>query len=56
MTGEIWWNFLVFNSKILHKLQFMNILLESARPHSRTIKELTKHQAIQNGEEYGFGK
>ena len=34
----------------------MNVLLKSARPYSRTIKELTKNQAIQNGEKYGFEK
>ena len=39
------------SSKTLCKLQFMNVLLESVRPCSRTIKELTKNQAIQNGKE-----
>ena len=34
----------------------MNVLLDSARPYNRTIKELTENQAIQNGEEYGFGR
>ena len=38
----------------MYKLQYMNVLLKSARPYSRTIKELTKNQAIQNGEKYGF--
>ena len=43
-------------SKILYKLQLMNVQLKSATPYSRTITEITKNQAIQNGEEYGFGK
>ena len=59
-TGEIWSNFLVLVNaragKFLYKLQFMNVLLESARSYSRTVKKLTKNQASQNGEEYGFGK
>ena len=42
------------SSKILCKLQFMNFLLKSARPHKKTKKKLTKNQAIQNSEEYGF--
>ena len=29
----------------------MNVLLESARLYSRTMKERTKNQAIQNGED-----
>ena len=36
---------------MLPKLQFMNVLLKSVRPYSRTIKELTENQTIQNGEE-----
>ena len=56
-TGEIWSNFVVLVNRreaklCAIKLQFMNVLLESARPCSRTIKELTKNQAIQNGKEY----